>query len=324
MKTNILDYLETTESRFPDKTAVTDGEKKYSYTIVKENAQKIGSALSYMTSPRSPVGIFADKSADILCAFFGTVYAGCFYCTLSPQLPETRTLKTYSVLAPEVIITTEENKETASRLFKYSKIVTVSELMCFEKDEKRLKNIRNSALDTDPLYLNFTSGSTGTPKGIAVSHRSVIDFIDCFCDIFNITDKDIVANQAPFDFDVSVKDIYSCLKTGATLDIIPRSLFSSPKELTDRLCEDKVTTMIWAVSALCLISTFHCLDYRTPDTVNKVLFSGEVMPYKHLKAWREHLPEAMFVNLYGPTEIKCNCTYHILEKDRDYSQGIPI
>ncbi len=324
MKNSILDYLEKTESRFPDKTAVTDGTKIYTYSRLKENAQKIGSALSYMTDIRTPVGIFADKSSDILCTFFGAAYAGCFYSVISPSLPEERIKKIYSVLSPAVIVTCKETKDDAERIFTNSKIVTPGELMDFEKDEKRLEYVRNSILDTDPLYLNFTSGSTGTPKGIAVSHRSVLDFIDCFCDIFGITDKDIVANQAPFDFDVSVKDIYSCLKTGATLDIIPRSLFSSPKELTDRLCDDNVTTMIWAVSALCLISTFHCLDYRTPQTVNKILFSGEVMPYKHLKSWREHLPETMFVNLYGPTEITCNCTYHILEKDSDYSQGIPI
>lgn len=48
------------------------------------------------------------------------------------------------------------------------------------------------------------------------------------------------------------------------------------------------------------------------------------MPEKHLRAWRTHLPEAVFGNLYGPTEITCNCTYHILEPDRDYPQGIPI
>ena len=244
MKNSILDYLENTESRFPDKTAVKDGIKEYTYSGLKENARKIGSALSYMTKPKTPVGIFADKSSDILCTFFGTVYAGCFYSVISPSLPEERIKKIYSVLSPAVIVAQGETREDAERIFTDSKIVTPDELLCFEKDEKRLENIRNSSLDTDPLYLNFTSGSTGTPKGIAVSHRSVLDFIDCFCDIFNITDKDIVANQAPFDFDVSVKDIYSCLKTGATLDIIPRSFFSSPKELTDRLCEDKVTTMI--------------------------------------------------------------------------------
>ena len=82
--------------------------------------------------------------------------------------------------------------------------------------------------------------------------------------------------------------------------------------------------MIWAVSALCLISMFHGLDYRTPTTVKHILFSGEVMPYKHLREWMRRLPDAVYVNLYGPTEITCNCTYHLLDRCRDYSQGIPI
>lgn len=179
-------------------------------------------------------------------------------------------------------------------------------------------------MDTDPLYVNFTSGSTGVPKGIAVSHRSVIDFIDCFPSLFGITSADKLANQAPFDFDVSVKDIYSCLKTGAELVIVPRALFSGPAALADFLAEKKITVMIWAVSALCLLTRFHALEYRTPETLRKILFSGEVMPAKALSVLRERLPEALFVNLYGPTEITCNCTYHILDPARDYADGIPL
>jgi non-ribosomal peptide synthetase component F len=136
--------------------------------------------------------------------------------------------------------------------------------------------------------------------------------------MFNITSDDILANQAPFDFDVSVKDIYSSISVGATLVIVPKTYFSSPAKLLDYLCEHNVTTMIWAVSALCLITTFHGLDYKVPEKVRKILFSGEVMPIKHLNIWMNHLNKCEFINVYGPTEITCNCTYHIIDRKRKY------
>ena len=324
MTYRVLDFLEKSAACFPDKHAVIDEHTKLTYTELLNISRNIGTALAKLTLPHRPIGIYMEKSADALCAFFGAVYAGCFYSTLNSELPDSRLVQTVSVLNPAVIITSDEMYESAARIFKGYTIVSVSQLKSTKSDTALLAEIADSMIDTDPLYINFTSGSTGTPKGIVVGHRSVIDFIDCFTEIFGITSKDIIANQAPFDFDVSVKDIYSAIKVGATLVIVPRRLFSAPVELIDFLCEHKITTMIWAVSALCLISTFHALDYKTPTTVNKILFSGEVMPHKHLCNFQKHLPDAMYVNLYGPTEITCNCTYHILQSERDYSDGIPI
>ena len=191
-------------------------------------------------------------------------------------------------------------------------------------DGQLLARVRSRMIDVDPLYINFTSGSVGLPKAVIVSHRSVIDFIDTFTSVFPFQSADIFGNQAPFDFDVSVKDIYSSAKVGGTLVIIPKECFSHPAELVNWICESRITVMIWAVSALCLVSLFHGLDYRVPDSVRMILFSGEVMPWKQLLIWMEHLPHVQFVNLYGPTEITCNCTYHVIDKSIDYSRGIPI
>ena len=319
MKT-VLEYLENSTNNCSEKIAVIDENGKYTFKELTELSKKIGTGLTSCFEPRNPVPVLMEKGKDTLATFFGAVYAGCFYVLLNPDLPKARLEHIVNVLGAKNIVTDKAHKEIALELISEDNVVFIEDLKNTEKNENKLKEIRKNALDIDPLYANFTSGSTGIPKGVLVGNRSVIDFIDNFTEIFGITENDIIGNQAPFDFDVSVKDIYSSIAKGATLVIIPKRLFSIPAELLDYICNNKVTTLIWAVSALCLITTFHALDYKTPDTVNKVMFSGEVMPIKHLKQWIEHLPNAMFVNLYGPTEITCNCTYHIVDKTKEYEK----
>lgn len=321
---NVLYYLENSAKNYPDKIAVREEEQTITYAELLQNAEAIGTALAQFDLVGQPVGVYMEKGIEALGVFCGIVEAGGFYCMLNTELPDARLSQVQDVLQARIIVTTSALKDKAAELFAGCKVFVASELLKTAVDAALLKSVRGRMIDTNPLYINFTSGSTGVPKGIVVAHRSVIDFIEHFTDIFGIDNTDIIANQAPFDFDVSVKDIYSAFKTGATLAVVPRAYFSLPTKLMDYLCDCGVTTMTWAVSALCLITTFHALDYKVPTTLKRVLFSGEVMPYKCICGWQKHLPDVMYVNLYGPTEITCNCTYHILEKGRDYSLGIPI
>ncbi|OUP46344.1 amino acid adenylation domain-containing protein [Pseudoflavonifractor sp. An187] len=322
--TNILEYLERSAQLYPEKPALVDERQSITFAQALENSRRVGSSLALSLAKGQPVAVYMEKSVENLCAFWGIVYAGGFYVSFNTQLPTSRLQQMQSVLQAPFVITDEEHRAALEEVFPPHRILLYQDLVKSAVDRALLAQIRQRHVDTAPLYANFTSGSTGVPKAVVVGHRSTLDFIDHFCPIFSITQKDVIANQAPFDFDVSVKDIYSALATGATLVLVPRPLFSQPQQLLDFLCEHRATTLIWAVSALCLITTVHGLDYRTPETVNKVLFSGEVMPAKHLKIWMEHLPRAQFVNLYGPTEITCNCTYHIIDRERSYPDGIPM
>ncbi|MBR3255424.1 MAG: amino acid adenylation domain-containing protein [Clostridia bacterium] len=324
---NVLQYLEESTIRNSEKIAIIEEEKKCTYAELLSNSKKVGTALSNYINSKEPVAVLMEKGINTIYSFFGSVYAGGFYSLLNPELPNDRLKQILNVTKTKVIVTDEEHFELANELVEDIEnltILKIEELINTEVNEEKLEIVRKKALDVDPLYANFTSGSTGVPKGVLVGHRSVIDFIEIFTNQFKITYNDIIANQAPFDFDVSVKDIYSSIAVGATLLIVPRRFFSKPAELLDYLCENNATTLIWAVSALCLITTFHGLDYKVPEKVNKVLFSGEVMPLKHLKQWVEKLPNTEFVNLYGPTEITCNCTYHIIDKQLNYEKQIPM
>lgn len=322
---HVLTYLENSASQYPDKIAFADKDKSITYQELLQRSKAIGTKLSNTVSPRTPVPVFMEKSVDTIALFFGIVYAGGFYVLLDTKQPKARLDQILNTLNINMLITSSVYERDLKRLEFTGDVVQLENLE-EEKviDEKLLQQIRNQALDTDPLYGIFTSGSTGIPKGVVVAHRSVIDFINVFIKTFDISSEDVIGNQAPWDFDVSVKDIYSTIAAGATMQIIPKQFFSFPTKLIDFLCEREVTTIIWAVSAVCIISTLKGFEYKVPAKLKKIMFSGEVMPVKQLNIWREYLPDAMYVNLYGPTEITCNCTYHIIKEDYAPGDIIPI
>lgn len=324
MTKNVLEYLENSAARFPDKKAFEDETSSCTYGELSQRAKIIGSVLAHQVPAGLPIPVFMEKSATAVSLFMGIVSAGCFYVMLDVKQPVTRLNQILKTLGAAVIITDQANKNVLACLDFAGEVLTFEDIMQNQPEEKMLTARRNQALDIDPLYGIFTSGSTGVPKCVVINHRSVIDFMDYFTDLFHIEERDIIGNQAPFDFDVSVKDIYSTLKTGATMAIIPRRIFSVPTQLIDYLSDRKVTTLIWAVSALCLITTLNAFEYKIPQDINKILFSGEVMPIKHLNKWREIYPEALFVNLYGPTEITCNCTYYIVDRNFQPGEILPM
>lgn len=324
MKTNILQYLEETAKKYPEKIAFTDTTEKISFKQLETNAKTIGSFLLDKTIPKKPVVIYMKKGANNLNAFLGAVYAGCFYVPVDSAMPKERVSLILSTLKPSVVIYDDSTEKNIEELNLQCPCFNYKDTVEAYIDPLLLDKIRNTHKNTDLLYVLFTSGSTGTPKGVTISHQSVIDFIEWICDKYSLNAKTTLCNQAPFYFDASVPDLYIPLKTGATVFIPPKMYYTFPKKILAYVVENKVDTLIWVPSALCNVVNCKALDLCIPSEVKLVIFCGEVMPCKHLNVWRKALPHTKFVNMYGPTEATYACTYYEINKDFNDDDKLPL
>ena len=327
---NILELLENKSIAIGESTVLECGERALTYRELRDTARTIAVCLNNEVKQKNkPIAVLIDRNIESIVSFFGVLYSGNFYVPIDSAMPEERQEKILNALETEIIINTTKTltEELCNRLgitvLDYHTIIKNS---ISDDESKALDEILGESIDTEPVYSMFTSGSTGVPKGVLVSHRSLIDLVSQFYDAFKFNETCIFGNQAPFDFDVSVKDIYCTIKSGGKLVVIPKELFTMPTKLLDYINSKGINTFIWAVSGLRILSDFNVFDdYKAFDhQIKYVMFSGEVMPPKTIRYWTKYVPEATYVNLYGPTEITCNCTYHIVDKDDKSDTPIPI
>lgn len=323
MTTNVYTWLREAAAAVPGKIAFSDGKTAVTYGELLRRSQAGATAVSRALGGRRrlPVFVCIGRRADDVLAFLSVAAAGCFYVPVDLSLPRSRLEELYRQMEPPLVIIPDPCADVSAFP---SPGVSLADLCAGEADPALLDRIAGEMLDYDPLYCIFTSGSTGVPKGVLVSHRSVINMAEQFTRVFGLDERCVFGNQAPFDFDVSVKDIYCALRNRATVHILERSLFSQPKKLIGRMNEHGVNTAIWSVSAMKILSAFKAFRNERPEKLRLMMFSGEVLPCRLLAEWQDVFPEAEFVNLYGPTEITCNCTYYKVRRRFDPQEVLPI
>ena len=325
MLKNVLEYLEQTVEQVPDRLAFADEAHTLTFSELYQAGRSIGTALARRTACHNrPIVVLVERSAMTVAAMLGVLYSGNFYVPLDRQMPRQRMKQLLEQLQPEALIFSQAAEELAAEFSPLCPLFLLEEAVHTAPDSALLALRRQRVLDLDPAYMIFTSGSTGLPKGIVISHHSIIDFMEWYTPTMGITGHDVLGNQAPFCFDLSVKDLYTTLKTGATTWIIPKMCFSFPLLLIRFLNQHHVTTLSWATSAFHLVANSGVLEKEVPERLRMVILGGEVLQAKQLNRWRRALPQVQYVNLYGPTEVTVDCTYYFIDREFDDTETIPI
>lgn len=326
---SVLDILDETAARLPDKIYLRDEEESLTFGQCRAQALHLGYALHRELGGirEKPVILFMDKSCRCVVSMLGVLYSGSFYVPMDVKTPLERLESILNTMEDAVVLTSVKDSEHLRKTGYTGQALVYEELIKkwpAEGAEAALQVVRDSIIDTELMYVLFTSGSTGVPKGVAVMHRSVVDYIEAFTEKVNMEEGDVHGSQAPFYTDMSLKDVYMALKAGASVCLIPQKLFMSPKKLLQYLDDHQVTTLMWVPTAYRLIAQFDALEIVKPHCLRKLLFSGEAMPVPVYRYWRRHYPDAEFTQQYGPTEITGACTSYRVMRDYKDDETIPI
>jgi amino acid adenylation domain-containing protein len=263
----------------------------------------------------SLVGVYCERSLDMLVALLATHKAGGAYVPLDPKHPAERIKVVLEDAAPQVLITQSSMRDSCP---------TASEVCVIEIDDPALngESERAPVLEFNPealAYVIFTSGSTGRPKGVEISHRAFTNFIVSMASSPGMAQSDRVLSVTTLSFDIAGLELMLPLFVGGSVEIADHETCIDAEQLKERIA-DPTITLLQATPA-----TFRMLIESSwvgkPNL--KVLCGGEAFPPDLVRSLLKRTGEVW--NVYGPTETTVWSTLRRLTDDTlPISIGRPI
>lgn len=320
----LVRYLEDSAARFPDRVAVVDSfGQSLTYAELNDRADTVAAFLWQRGVRQGDrVGVILRKSAAGITALWGIMKAGAAYVPADYTSPTERNLRILTDCQVKVAFLDVACADVAAAGRDAFHTVTIvppgvqgdvppgqsawSHVLATPRTTASTPAV--SLTPSDLAYILYTSGSTGIPKGVMLTHENATSFVDWCSSVFDPTEHDRFSSHAPFHFDLSVLDIYVCLKHGGTLYLVGEELGKSPKELAQFIATNRLTVWYSTPSILALLTQFGNLASQDYSALRLVLFAGEVFPVKHLRALKQIWRHQVYYNLYGPTETNV-CTF---------------
>ena len=314
---SVHDRFAARVAELPDRQAVVFGDDSVSYRELNERANRLARHLrSLGAGPDTLVGLYMNRSVDMVTGLLGVLKAGGAYVPMDPAFPKDRLAYMMEDSGATILLTSPNLTEG---LFEHNATV-----VCIDSDKEAIEgyspeNPEKVGSPENLAYVIYTSGSTGKPKGVRIPHRALTNFILSMEKTPGLGPDDTLLAVTTLSFDIAMLEMFLPLVQGATLNVADRETAADGKRLIRALGESKATVM-QATPA-----TFRLLLEAgwEGDRSLKILCGGEAFPRDLAEQLLPMCGELW--NMYGPTETTIwSTTYPVVSGSGPVPIGRPI
>ncbi|WDE06110.1 non-ribosomal peptide synthetase [Thalassomonas viridans] len=321
---NACQYFAELAKQQPDADAVVSENRRLSYGELDARSNALAHYLKaeHKVGANTLVGLFVDRSIDMVVAMLAILKAGGAYVPLDPAFPVAR-LDYMIKDAGLGILLTQEHLH-GHEVFKDHSGIALDAAE-FEQVLNPYRNLPPLALNIGPddlAYVIYTSGTTGNPKGVMVEHAQLSHFLLNIQERYQISAKDRVMQFSTINFDISVEECFGALCFGAALVLRDQACISDPGHFYD-FCEQHGISVISLPTAFWHQLSVYQLE-QLPASLRLIIVGGEALQSERVKSWFNRYQQVELINTYGPTEATVTaCGYAINAENAD-SRDLPI
>ncbi len=293
----------------PNAIALIAGEQQLTYAQLNARANQLAHHLKAIgLETEQFVGLYLDRSIDMLVAMLATMKAGGVYLPLDPSYPEERLAYMLTDTETKILLTHDGLRDSLPLQIEHT-IYLDSEWN--QIAESSSENLSVEVTPENLVYVIYTSGSTGKPKGVMIPHRALVNHALAIAREYELTEADNILQFAALSFDVAAEELYPTWLSGATVILRPESILTSFEAFEQFVVEHQITILnlpaaFWQewVSEL-----ERATDAKVPERVRLVVTGSEKVSGEKLNRWLELVPDNVrWLNAYGPTEATITST----------------
>jgi amino acid adenylation domain-containing protein len=315
--TCIHKLFEAQVKRTPHHIGVVFEAEQLTFEQLNKRANQLAHSLRKKgVGPDVLVGIFMERSLEMIIGMLAILKAGAAYVPVDPSYPGERVSFMLEDTRLSIILTQRSLfKKLSSQ---------IAQIICVDTDEKEIREENSADLDCEVepeslAYVIYTSGSTGKPKGVMIPHRAVCNYLSWMLEAFPLKGTDRVLQKAPFTFDASVWEFYLPLISGARLVMARPRGERDNDYLIGLIAQEGITIIQFVPSLLRLFLAARRLEIC--HSLKRVFSGGEALSVDIQERFFARLPAASLHNLYGPTETTIYSTHCRLRPDQ---KTVPI